>query len=116
MQFTENVQDNWQEGYCFIMTARPHTARALQERIQELQWELFEHLPYSPDLAPSVFHLFGLLQNHLGGKCFTDNEEVEMEVLKWLRQQSKYLHAAGFDALVKRWDQCINVGGGYVEK
>jgi hypothetical protein len=24
--------------------------------------------------------------------------------------------AAGFDALVKRWDKCINVGGGYVEK
>jgi hypothetical protein len=24
--------------------------------------------------------------------------------------------AAGFDALVKRWDKCISVGGGYVEK
>jgi transposase len=24
--------------------------------------------------------------------------------------------AAGFDALVKRWDKCINVDGGYVEK
>jgi hypothetical protein len=21
-----------------------------------------------------------------------------------------------FDALLKRWDECINVGGGYVEK
>jgi hypothetical protein len=28
----------------------------------------------------------------------------------------KNLHAAGFDAMVKRWDKCINVGGGYVEK
>jgi hypothetical protein len=26
------------------------------------------------------------------------------------------LYAAGFDALVKRWNKCINVGGGYVEK
>jgi hypothetical protein len=25
-------------------------------------------------------------------------------------------HAAGFDALVKRWDKCIRVGGGYIEK
>jgi hypothetical protein len=24
--------------------------------------------------------------------------------------------AAGFDTLVKRWDKCIFVGGGYVEK
>jgi hypothetical protein len=37
-------------------------------------------------------------------------------VRKWLRQQSKYFFAADFDALVKRWDKCISVGGGYAEK
>jgi hypothetical protein len=42
-------------------------------------------------------------------------EEVQTEVRKWLRQ-SKGFYAAGFDALVKRLDKCINVGGGYVEK
>jgi hypothetical protein len=49
------------------------------------------------------------------GKHFADGEEMETEVQKWLRQQSKNFYAAGFDALVKRWDKCINVGGGYVE-
>jgi hypothetical protein len=29
---------------------------------------------------------------------------------------TKDFYAAGFDALGKRWDKCINVGGGYVEK
>jgi hypothetical protein len=38
------------------------------------------------------------------------------QVLKWLRQQSKDFYAAGFEALVKRWDKCICVGGGYVKK
>jgi hypothetical protein len=52
----------------------------------------------------------------LGGKRFTDDEEVETEVRKWLRCQSKDLYAAGFDALVKRWDKCISVGGVFVEK
>jgi hypothetical protein len=28
---------------------------------------------------------------------------------KWLRLQSKDFYAAGFDALVKRWDKCIDV-------
>jgi hypothetical protein len=55
-------------------------------------------------------------QFHLNGKRFTDDEEIETEVRKWLRQQSKDFYAAGFDAPVKRWDKCINVGGGYVEK
>jgi hypothetical protein len=38
------------------------------------------------------------------------------QVLKWLRQQSKDFCAACFDALVRLWDKCINVGEGYVEK
>jgi hypothetical protein len=40
----------------------------------------------------------------------------ETEVRKWLKQQPKDFYASGFDALVKRWDKCINVGGEYVEK
>jgi hypothetical protein len=67
-------------------------------------------------LAPSDYHLFGLLQTHLDDKCFGDDEEVETEVWKGLRQPSKDFCAAGFDALVKGWDKCISVGGGYVEK
>jgi hypothetical protein len=38
------------------------------------------------------------------------------QVRKWLRQQSKDLYIAGFDALVKQWDKCIDVGGRYVQK
>jgi hypothetical protein len=54
--------------------------------------------------------------SQLAGKSFPD-EEVETELRKWLRQQSKDFYAAGFDALVKRWDKCISVvDGGYVEK
>jgi hypothetical protein len=40
-------------------------------------------------------------KNHLDGRSFTDYKEVEMEVRKWLRQQSKDFCAAGFDTLVK---------------
>jgi hypothetical protein len=53
---------------------------------------------------------------HLGGKRFADDEEVETEVRKWLSQQSKDFYAASFSALVKRWDKCSNVGGGYLGK
>jgi hypothetical protein len=50
------------------------------------------------------------------GRRFADDEEVETEMRKWLRQQSKDFYAAGLDALETRWDKCINVGGEYVEK
>jgi hypothetical protein len=37
------------------------------------------------------------------------------QVRKRLRQQSKGFCAEGFEAMVKRWDKIINVGGGYAE-
>jgi hypothetical protein len=67
-------------------------------------------------LAPGGFLLCGTLEDHLGGKSFADDEEVETEVRKWLRQQSKDFYAAGFEPFIKRWNKCINVSGGYVEK
>jgi histone-lysine N-methyltransferase SETMAR len=67
--------------------ARPHTAQATQERIQELQWELLTHTPCSLDLACSDFHLFGQLKNYLGGKHFADEEAAEQEARKWFQQQ-----------------------------
>jgi hypothetical protein len=44
-----------------------------------------------------------------------DEEEAKAEVREWLTTVND-IYAAGFDALVKRWDKCIIVGGGYVEK
>jgi hypothetical protein len=38
------------------------------------------------DLAPNDFHLFDLQKNHPGGIHFTDDEEVETEMQKWLRE------------------------------
>jgi hypothetical protein len=52
----------------------------------------------------------------VSGNCFADDEEVETEMQKRLRRRSKDFYAAGFDALVKRWDKCINIGAGYVDK
>jgi hypothetical protein len=67
-------------------------------------------------LAPGDFRLFGLLKIHLGGRRFANDEDVETEVRKWLRLQSKDSCAAGFDILIKQWDKHVNVGRGYVEK
>jgi hypothetical protein len=33
--------------------------------IQELDWEILPHPPYSSDLAPSDYHLFRSLSNNL---------------------------------------------------
>jgi hypothetical protein len=50
----------------------------------------------------------------MGGKCLANDEEIEPEV-RDMSETKKTFYPAGFDALVKRRDKCISVGGGHVE-
>jgi len=96
--------------------ARPHSANQTTATLRSFKWEVLQHPPYSPDLAPSDFHLFGPLKHHLSGERFPDDPAVERAVRAWFRQQPKEFFAAGFQGLVKRWDKCLNLYGDYVEK
>jgi hypothetical protein len=57
----------------------------------------------------TVGSVFRVKRFHPSGKIFADDEEVERSCGSD-RQRSKYFYAAGFEALTKRWDKCINVG------
>ncbi|GBN74001.1 hypothetical protein AVEN_174892-1 [Araneus ventricosus] len=54
-----------------------------------------------PDLAQSDYHLFGPLKRHLEGKHFADDDDVQNEVLLWMRHQPKEFYAAGIGARIK---------------
>jgi histone-lysine N-methyltransferase SETMAR len=64
-------------------SARPHAAARTQAMLQEVGWEVFEHPAYSPDLAPSDFHLFPKLKEFLGGRRFK-SDEVKDAIKEWL--------------------------------
>ncbi|GBM66244.1 hypothetical protein AVEN_244492-1 [Araneus ventricosus] len=46
-------------------------------------------------LTNQTFHLFGPLKQHLGGKHFAGDDDVQHEALLWMRQQPKEFYAAG---------------------
>ena len=39
-------------------TVRSHVFLMTMQNLFQLSWEVLMHLPYSPDIAPSDFHLF----------------------------------------------------------
>jgi hypothetical protein len=47
---------------------RPHTAPCTQALLQHFNWELSDHPPSGPDLAPSNYNLFTYLKNWLGSQ------------------------------------------------
>jgi hypothetical protein len=72
--------------------------------LRRYNWEVLDHFLYSPDLAPSDFHLFGPLKNHLGGRRFATDVEVQQAAMSWLQALDTDFFYAGVDALLYRWD------------
>jgi transposase len=97
-------------------SARPHTARATIGALETLKFEVFSHLPYSPDLAPSDFHVFPHLKRNLKGIHFTSDDKAKQAVTSWIKQITPEFFIDGMRKLVLRWEKCIERQGDYVEK
>jgi len=71
-----NKRKRAQTSVSFVQdNARPHVAAHTMDTIQKLKWSVLPHSPHSPDLAPSDYHIFGPLKEHLGGKRFRNLEK-----------------------------------------
>jgi len=77
-------------------------------------WELLQNPPYSPDVVPSDFQLFGPLKESLRGIKFENDEDVQHR--KCLRDADEDVYAIGFSPLVEQLERCIEVMKDYVEK
>lgn len=106
------------KGVCLLHdNARPHVARDTKALLEKFGWDVISHPPYSPDLAPSDYHLLLNLKKHLGGKRLETDEEVKTEVTQYLNKElAASFYEAGIQKLPVRLEKCIQVNGDYVEK
>ena len=65
------------------------------------------HPPYSPDLAPSNYHLLRSLQNHLNGKTFDSNEAVKHDLIKFFASENQTFYKSRIVKLTERWQKNI---------
>jgi len=94
----------------------PHTAHSTVATIQDLSFKCLPHPLYSPDLAPSDFHVFGPLKEAMGGESFRSDEEVQQAAHKSLHSQPKDFFSRGIYALPKRWNTCMERNEDCIEK
>ncbi|XP_014481491.1 PREDICTED: histone-lysine N-methyltransferase SETMAR-like [Dinoponera quadriceps] len=90
--------------------------KVMARKQRDLRYDLLGHPPYSPDLAPSDFHLFPNLKKFVSGKHFASNEEVERAVDEYFNSLPESHFREGVLMLEKRWIKCVEVKGDYVEK
>ena len=91
--------------------ARPHL---INDKLNELGVKRLEHPPYSPDLAPSDFFLFGYLKRQLEGILFQTEEEVLDKVKSVLHSIDKSVFRSVYDEWIQRLKICIESKGEYI--
>jgi hypothetical protein len=67
--------------------------------LEHLIWELFDYPPYSPDLAPSGYHLLTYLKDLFGSQRLNSNEEMMEGVRTWLSSQAADIFGTGIQNL-----------------
>ena len=90
------------------------TARSTVATIKDLSFECLPRPPYSPDLAPNDFHVFGPLKEAAGGKSFSSYESRRCMNGCTLSQNTFF--SRGIHAFPKRWNIYMVRSGDYVEK
>ena len=94
--------------------ARPHVAKMTKSVIEELGWEILPHPPYSPDLAPTNFHLFRSLSNHLSGHIFESDAAISAFIDEFFDKKPKTFYRDGIRKLPERWSKIVEQSGDYL--
>ena len=95
---------------------KPHTARQTKEKVRNLDAiELLPHPAYSPDLAPSDYHLFRSMAHFLRGRSFNNLGEVENGCREFFASKNKEWYRGGIVQLADRWLQTVDSNGFYFE-
>jgi transposase len=95
--------------------ARPHVAKRIKQYLEDNNLKSAPHAPYSPDLAPSDFFLFGHMKRLLQGTEFQTAEEFLDEVVRTLADIPLETLMATFHEWLQRLQACIDGDGEYME-
>jgi len=90
-------------------------ALATQKKLAYLDFQCLDHPPYSPDLAPSDYHLFPGLKKQLKGRHFSSDAEVIAGMETWLDRQPSEFFFSALQKLEQQAKKCIELCGEYVE-
>jgi len=77
------------KGILFLHDNAPaHRSLVSQKKLAHLDFQCLDHPPYSPDLAPSDYHLFPELKKQLKGRHFSSDADVIAAAVNWLDGQT----------------------------
>ena len=115
MQKRSSIASNRRKVILLHDNARSHVAIAVKQTLIDLEWEVLPHPAYSPDLAPSDYHLFRSMQHALEDTHFHNYSEVENWVAEWIDSKDRPFFHRGIQLLPEKWQKVIASEGKYFD-
>jgi hypothetical protein len=116
LQRVADILEDREEPVVFLHdNARPHTAKITKAKLQELDWDVLPHAPYSPDKAPSDYWLFRQFKIFLRGKKFNTTGELRSSVTEFFNSKPVGFYERGINKLEERWEEIIEFEGDYCD-
>ncbi|UYV72294.1 SETMAR [Cordylochernes scorpioides] len=86
-----------------------HNATMVKNTIKHLGWELLPHPLYSPDLAPSDYHLFTSLGHALKNQESSNSDILRKWLVDWFDSKRIKFFRQGIRKLPERWSECLKM-------
>ena len=97
--------------------ARLHVTQPTLQELNELGYEVWPYLPYSPDLLPTDYPFFKYLNNFLHGKCFHNQQDAENAFWELLESQSMFFlflfSTVRISKFISSWQSCVDLNCSY---
>jgi transposase len=90
-----------------------HIPESVQAKISGMPVQLAPHPPYSPDLAPSDFFVFGHLKSMMAGREFDSPQNLIAWIKATFERISRSLIERVFEEWMDQMEQCIAHQGSY---
>ena len=92
---------------------RPHVAKSVKTYLETLKREVLPHPPYSPDIAPSEYHLFRSMADSVCEQKFTSYEDCKKWVDSWISSIDEEFFRRGIRSLIERSSKVVESDGQY---
>ena len=92
-----------------------YIARPVKTYLETLQWEVLLRPPYSPDVAPSDYHLFRSMAHGLAYQHFRSYEKVKKWIDSWIASKDASFFRDRFRQSPERWIKEVASDGQYFE-
>ena len=93
--------------------ARPHVSNVTTGLFGASGVTTLPHPPYSPDVAPCDFYLFGYLKHLLAGQSFDNADDLVQAIWKIMEQIPKSVYVSVYTEWMTRLQRVIDLEGEY---